>query len=493
MGLAHRRRLLAATALVLTVVAGSVARVGAASSSGVAPTSVDVTDLLVAPPPSGGGVPHLSATTEDPGSTRALADGYREVELLLSGVASTYSGPVTGPATEASAGNPYVTRVVARFPAKASDFSGRVFVEPFNTTSGPDRDVGWSQIAPLLQSQGDAWVGVSVRSTSPEGLREFDATRYADMSLPSNDYVWDILRQLGAVLRTGGDQSPLGDLRAKHLYMGGYSQSGVDTATFAMAFHDTARLRDGSPVFDGYLPAAHAATRTPLQTGSGLITEFDEGVMQPVEVPVVDIETQHDVQGWTREVVPGLVYTSPGEASVRRPDANTATDKYRLLEIAGASHSSSSSADCGGAPSSFPGPAFVRAAAAALFDWAENGNAPKKAPRIEMEQIDEVSTPRVDEFGNALGGVRSPFVDVPLVQYHVQAGGSGLSCAFSGTETPLATDVLADRYDDADSYMKQFTKRLDATIRAGRVLKLDRAQILASTREKADELFDGAR
>ena len=484
-----RRRGFVVSAMVLVLFALAAA-MRAPAGSKVA-TTVDVSELTLAPMPEGGGVPALTAVSDDPDALGALADDYEEVELLLSGVASTYSGPATGPATEVSSENPYVTRVVTRFPKSASDFSGRVFLEPFNTTAGPDRDPVWRLVAPLLQRNGDAWVGVSVRSTSVSQLQGFDAVRYAGLSIPVNDYVWDMLRQLGAVLKTGGDQSPLGKLRAEHLYVGGYSQSAVDSATFAMTFHDTARLADDSPIFDGYLIAAHAATLTPLQTGAGLITEFEEVPMQPVDVPVVDFETQHDVMGWTREFLPDFFYTSRSGASVRRKDANTKTDKYRLFEIAGASHSSTSTGDCGGAPSTFPNSPFVRGAVAKLFAWAETGKPPSKVPRIDMETIDIVSVPEVDGVGNATGGVRSPFVDVPLVQYHVQAGGSGLACAFSGTETPLPADVLADRYESVDAYMKRFTTSLDRTIAAGFVLKADRAEILASAREKAVQLLGG--
>jgi hypothetical protein len=132
---------------------------------------------------------------------------------------------------------------------------------------------------------------------------------------------------------------------------------------------------------------------------------------------------------------------------------------------------------------------FVRAAAAQLFRWAEKDTAPRSAPRIEMETIDIVSKPRVDEHGHALGGVRSPFVDVPLVQYQVQAGGVSLGCTFSGIERPLGADVLASLYGDADEYMAQFTKSLDATIKAGFLLKADRAQILDAATEKAESLL----
>jgi hypothetical protein len=273
--------------------------------------------------------------------------------------------------------------------------------------------------------------------------------------------------------------------------MGGYSQSGVDTVTFAMAFHDSARLADNSPVFDGYFPAAHSATMTPLQSGAGLIVRFETGKLQPVPVPVVDFETQNDVQGWSAEVTPTFTYTSKSGASVRRPDRNSRNDKYRLFELAGAAHSSTTQRDCDGPPSTFPNRFFVRAAASHLFTWAERGTAPPKAPRIDMETIDEVSVASVDEHGNATGGIRSPYVDVPLVRYEVQST-PGVFCVFAGKETPLAADVLADLYGDADTYVDEFTESFDATIDAGFVLKMDRAEALDAATEKAESLLPAA-
>jgi hypothetical protein len=85
--------------------------------------------------------------------------------------------------------------------------------------------------------------------------------------------------------------------------------------------------------------------------------------------------------------------------------------------------------------------------------------------------------------------VRSPFVDVPLVRYQVQAGGIGLQCTFSGLEQPLAAEVLASRYGDVDGYLTEFTKSLDATIKRGDLLKSDRAAILELARTKAATLL----
>jgi hypothetical protein len=491
--IAPRRPRLVAGALVLMTFSAAIqsATPAWAGGSGTEPgATVDISETRLAPIPVGNGVPHATATVAATPTTPPLASDYAEVEYLFSGAASTYSGPSTGPAKEASTGNPYVTRVIARYPKDPSAFSGRVFLEPFNTTSGPDRDVIWRLISPLLEANGDAWIGVSVRSTSVGELQRYDPVRYADLSIPVNDLVWDMLRQLGAVVRRGGKQSPLHRLDVEHLYMGGYSQSGVDTATFAQAFHDRTRTADGAPIFDGYLPASHAATMTPLQSGSGLIVKFETGKMQPVRVPVFDFETQNDVQGWAAQVTPTFTYTNRSGASVRRPDRNSATDKYRLFEIAGAPHSSSAQ-ECDGPPSTFPNRFFVRAAAAQLFAWVEKGVVPRKAPRIEMATVGVVSVPKVDEYGNAVGGVRSPFVDVPLTHYEVQST-PGVFCVFAGKETPLPADVLVSRYHDAPSYLREFTKSLDATIDAGALLKRDRAEIVEAQTAKAESLLPHA-
>jgi Alpha/beta hydrolase domain len=157
-----------------------------------------------------------------------------------------------------------------------------------------------------------------------------------------------------------------------NLYVGGYSQSGVDVATFASAFNGGTRMADGSAVYDGYLPAAHAASMTPLQAGGSVVPTFEFTPMAPVDVPVIDLETH----------------------AGRIPS-------------------------CDGEGSSFPIASFMRGAVDLLYRWAEDGEAPPTAERIELATSDVVSAAAVDATGNPLGGVRSPFVDVPLVQYAV--------------------------------------------------------------------------
>ena len=74
-------------------------------------------------------------------------------------------------------------------------------------------------------------------------------------------------------------------------------------------------MSDGSAVFDGYLPAAHAASMTPVQPGESALPSFEFVPMGPVDVPVVDIETQSDVEGFVAAIPPDFTYTNPGGAS----------------------------------------------------------------------------------------------------------------------------------------------------------------------------------
>ena len=115
--------------------------------------------------------------------------------------------------------------------------------------------------------------------------------------MPSNDVAWDVLAQVGAAVRKGGAQSPLAGLDPKHLYMAGYSQSGVDTAGFAMGLAKHYGTPAGKPVFDGYFPAAQAASATPLKAGTSVLPKFEYPVWTAVGVPVVNLEDQSGLRG----------------------------------------------------------------------------------------------------------------------------------------------------------------------------------------------------
>lgn len=412
---------------------------------------------------------------------------YAEREYLVVGRAGTYSGSAAGVVTRTDAEVDYVTRILVRSPHEAERFSGRVLVEPFNTSNGADTDALWSRVASLLTAQGDAWVGVSERVSSQRALQKHDAARYEQVQIPSNDIAWDILAQVASLVRDPMD-GPLAGLPVRHTYLGGYSQSGADTATFAMAIHPQTRSDDGLSAFDGYFPAAHSGSITSLVSGTAQLPSFESVPMVPVDVPVVDVETQTDVEGLAITLPDGRPYTAAGGAHVRRQDADEQHDRYRLWEVAGAPHAAYRPG-CEGGGSRFPTDAFLRAGLAMLFRWTETGAAPPRGPRIELESLDIVSAVRLDEYGNAVGGVRSPLVEVPLARYEAHAGSTPLCCLI-GRETTLSGEQLRARYGgDLSNYLREMTASLDATVGAGFLLAADRDALHAELVVKAGDVF----
>jgi hypothetical protein len=487
-----------AVSIALTV--GSVGTAWAATATQNSP-EVDLSVLAVREMPAG--TPQTTAvvaTAPDNAlvSGRALASDYVEKEFLVQGDASTYEGALGGPVEITQTEVPYATRVLVRSPKDPKKFSGRVVLEPFNTSNGgKDLDAVWGMMAPLLQQRGDAWVGVTERTSAGQALKTADPTRYADIDVPSNDVAWDVLAQVGAAIKQGGKQSPLAGLEPKHVYMAGYSQSGVDTAGFAMGLAKHYGTEARKPVFDGYFPAAQAASATPLKAGTSVVPKFETPVWTGVGVPVVNLEDQSGLEGFIFELPPDAQatlgtkeYVNRSSASVRRADSDKPGDQYRLYEVAGMPHAPGGSGGCEGPASTFPITAVARGTFALLNRWVETGKKPPRAPRVKMAEIDTVSKIAPDENGNAVGGVRSPYVDEALVRYEAKAPGP-VTCQLAGHEVALDAAALAKEYPSVDAYMKKFTKGLDAMIEAGYVLPMDRAQLIAAQEQKATEVLGG--
>ena len=138
---------------VLTVLAIASSGIAWASAAGAAPAEdaqkdypeVDISKLVVHEFPPG--TPQTTAIAL-PGSSNPLAQdrslnpGYVEKEFLVQGDASTYvGGPGHRSCGDRADERPLLHRVLVRYPKDASKFSGRVVVEPFNTTNnGTDLD-----------------------------------------------------------------------------------------------------------------------------------------------------------------------------------------------------------------------------------------------------------------------------------------------------------------------------------------------------------------
>ena len=120
----------------------------------------------------------------------------------------------------------------------------------------------------------------------------------------------------------------------------------------------------------------------------------------------------------------------------------------------------------------------LQAAIARLHDWVRAGVAPPAASRMELSS-DDPPRPALDENGLATGGVRTPWVDVPIARTSgIGTGESPLSHLF-GSGEPFDAATLGRLYPGgAPEYLERFTESLDEAIGSGFLLPADRQEIL---------------
>ena len=136
--------------------------------------------------------------------------------------------------------------------------------------------------------------------------------------------------------------------------------------------------------------------------------------------PVIDLQAESDVTGILNSVV------------VRQPDSDT----FRLWEVAGTAHADvhllgptiSGMLDCGAPINDGPLHLVAKAALRGLDDWVRTGEPPPEAPRLEVTSDDPPAIRR-DADGIALGGIRTPPVDVPVAVLSGIPGPKAASCA----------------------------------------------------------------
>jgi hypothetical protein len=113
-----------------------------------------------------------------------------------------------------------------------------------------------------------------------------------------------------------------------------------------------------------------------------------------------------------------------------------------------------------------------------LDRWVKTGKAPPSAAAMQM-----TGTPPqfvLDANGNVLGGVRTPWVDVPTARLS-GVGNSGAQLAFLvGVGDPYDQATLDRLYPGGKAeYLKRFETALDSSIKSGFILPADRQEIMS--------------
>jgi hypothetical protein len=110
------------------------------------------------------------------------------------------------------------------------------------------------------------------------------------------------------------------------------------------------------------------------------------------------------------------------------------------------------------------------AAVAALVRWVETGAAPPNSPEFAVDAYGQLVR---DDFGNAIGGVRSPVLDVPVASYE------GTQCSAAGFTIPFDDDTVRQLYPTHDDYVDRFRRSANAAVALGYLLPSGSAELVA--------------
>jgi hypothetical protein len=423
-------------------------------------------------------------------------DNYVEEEYLVAGDANIYDytdDVGQRPEIEVLTPDvPYVTRMLVRRPERAQDFNGTVYVEVLNATAGWDGDPIWQSTHEYMIREGAAWVGISTKPVTVDFLRDGwgrppwptrNASRYATLSMPEFGQVWDMLTQIGNLLKSSSSDNPLDGFDVTTQIMVGYSQSAGYQVTYANSIHDHAAMPDGTPVYDGYYISAGGARAKHVRGPSDVTPENlalgDDRNLTRVDAPVIRFQTQTEIVNFP-------------SFPVRQSE-----DDFPLLrfyEMAGGSHvdiqlnavgGQALVRDLGLPPSFCPSPAipynpirigYVQSAVMeALGVWISEGVAPPASRFMEITTDAGGNMVLVrDDNGNAVGGVRPPDVEVPIGTYVESNTGPGF-CGLFGGFAPFDDATLDSFYRNHGAYVSQFTRAVRDSQRDGFLLREDAA------------------
>ena len=436
------------------------------------------------PTTGGNGHPTLVSTSFDLATV-----GYEQQEYFVRGSAHSLASAVplspdgrwnVTPKEHAQ----FSTRMVVYCPIDLANFRGTVVVEWLNVSAGFDTAPDWLAAHNVAIREGVIWIGVSAQAGGVQGdaaavgglasggLKATDPGRYDSLHHPGDSFSYDIFSQAGLIARGGASPDPIGGAPVKRVLAIGESQSAFRLVTYVNAVQTTARIFDGFLVHSraGSVASLSQAPQADVPAPNGTIIRTD------LDVPVLVFQTETEL-------------TLFGSRPARQPD----TDRIRVWEVAGTAHADAYTAGigfddagdgraeeqlldvgaigggplgCGEPVNAGPAYAVLQAGLHGLMQWSTGGPPPSAAPPLELASEDPVMIAR-DAQGNALGGVRTPFVDVPIATLRGDGNEGESFCRLFGTTQPFDNATLTALYPSHREYTERFKKSTDAAVRDG--------------------------
>lgn len=465
-----------------------------------------------------GPIPATSASkpwgsVQDGGPRERLAARYDfvEEEFFLSGLANVY-GPATtdlrqpGQSPQAYAKQlrplstlrrpavPYTTRLVVLRPRAMRRFSGTVHLVPLHNLDAT------TYVEKNLLRRDDAWIGVEVNSGARFGveeresggianLRRVDPQRYGVLTLPAgspedwpslkapgvlgrsfkamnfgrpddNHQVWreeisrsyaqapDILTQLAEAVRGDLPGNPLAGYRSRRIYMAGRSGQSTIMAPYIDHHHGLALDTHGHVPFEGYMIRV-GAWPVSRPRGSVLVLVLSEAEVAHAPASIIDELTDSDDPMFRYYEVAGV-----GHGLTARPNISESIGQMVPKGVAGIS-------DIIGAtrfkPYDHVSLPLIWGMFETMREWIDKGRPMPRADRIMRDSRAPDGIGR-DADGNAIGGLRLPWMDVPDAQY---VGSISKQNPLEGGMSPFSETRMTELYGDRSGYQARLRGRLE--------------------------------
>jgi hypothetical protein len=422
---------------------------------------------------------------------------YTEQEYLASGTAQ---GNAAGfPQSQSYPALPFTTRIIVRRPADPRKANGTVVLEWMNVSLQQDTDVDWIEGYRELLHAGFTYVAVSVQPTGVP-LPAQDPLRYGQIHIPpygpgadtvapaqgGPSYGESLFAQLAQALKAAPGRSVLGGVSARRIIAAGESQSAARLSCYLLD------AKPVDPVFDGFLidhgecagPTANSST--PFAYDPKVPTIFLDGMAESRPA----MKDRHDLRVWE---VAGASHVDAWIGAYGKDEHNwddTGTPQGYSQETAG---NWGLEAGQGGVCSLFTAQDPVRAdelpqqythdaAFAALQTWITARRPAAATPPLKFDPNGAASPDGTgggvdaDGFGNALGGVRVPQIQVPVAQYQGTCTNPE-GQVLIGTTRPFPDNQLLQLYPTFASYRTKMCDASVADIRQGTLLRLDAKDI----------------
>ena len=440
--------------------------------------------------------------------------GYKSKEYFISGTAHSYLpvGELTTDGqwvVEENDQAQYTTRIMVKRPIDPADFNGTVIVEWNNVSGNTDAPAEWNFAHTEFTRGGYAWIGVSAQRKGIDNVGEIglldgilDASlktvnpaRYDILNHPGDNFSYSMFHQIAHKIRHPEAVDFLEGLNIERMIAAGESQSAARMITYINILGKTENLFDGFFVHSRFGSSA-PVSELPLEEAiPGALVKIREDLHKPVML----LQTETDL--FVESFLPGNAYEN------RQDD----TDYFRLWEVAGTAHADTYStlglfdrgttslyaqlvsqkfaipfiAPCENPVNGNPIHHFtVNAAFHALDLWLRDGTLPTIADRLEIEDESRIA---IDDLGNAIGGIRSAYVDAPLATYS-GVGEGHVMCMIFGTMVKFDSQKLSEIYESREDYLNQVRQSLDTAVEQKFLVPVDADKIWLASQKMAKKI-----